>query len=74
MLLSVSRTSVDIDDALISEVMRRYRLPTKKGAVNLALRRLLGDPLTTERILALEGIGWECDLDEMRSGDGLQEF
>jgi len=64
---SVSRTNIEVDDDLVAEAMRRYRLSTKKAAVDLALRRLVRDgPLTTEEILALEGSGWEGDLDEMR--------
>ncbi|MCG1037925.1 type II toxin-antitoxin system VapB family antitoxin, partial [Polaribacter sargassicola] len=62
----ISRTNIDIDDALVSEVMRRYGLTTKKDAVNFALRRLVGVPLTKEFLLSLEGSGWDGDLDEMR--------
>ena len=61
--------------------MRRFRLETKDEAVNLALRMAArepgegsardGDvevePLTVEELRALEGIGWEGDLDEMRA-------
>ena len=63
----MSRTNIDIDDELAAEVMRRFGLTTKKAAVDLALRRLVGLPLTREFLLALEGIGWEGDLDELRS-------
>ena len=62
----MSRTNIDLDDDLVAEVMRRYRVTTKKDAVDLALRRLVGEPLTTEFLLSLEGIGWHGDLDEMR--------
>ncbi|KYH43490.1 type II toxin-antitoxin system VapB family antitoxin [Branchiibius sp. NY16-3462-2] len=62
----MTRTNIDIDDALVSEAMRRYGLTTKKAAVDLALRRLVG-PMTREEALALEGIGWEGDLAEMRN-------
>lgn len=62
----MSRTNIDLDDDLVAEVMRRYRVTTKKDAVDLALRRLVGEPLTTEFLLSLEGIGWDGDLDEMR--------
>lgn len=63
----MTRTNIDIDDALISEVMTRYSLTTKKDAVDLALRRLVGPPLTKEFLRSLEGLGWEGDLDEMRT-------
>lgn len=62
----MSRTNVDLDDELVAEVMRRYDLKTKREALDLALRRLVGPVVTTEDILSLEGIGWDGDLDEMR--------
>ena len=63
----MTRTNIDIDDDLVSEVMRRYNLPTKKEAVNYALRRLVPVPLTKEFLLSLEGIGWSGDLEQMRN-------
>jgi Arc/MetJ family transcription regulator len=47
--------------------MRRFGLSTKKAAVDLALRRLVGLPLTREFLLGLEGVGWQGDLDGLRS-------
>ncbi|MDN5919531.1 MAG: type II toxin-antitoxin system VapB family antitoxin [Pseudonocardia sp.] len=49
------RTNVDIDDEVLSVVMRRYRLATKTEAVDLALRRLAGRPMTREEALAMRG-------------------
>ena len=63
----MSRTNIDIDDVLVTTVMRRYGLCTKKEAVDLALRRLVGAVPTQEELLALEGAGWDGDLDELRS-------
>ena len=63
----MARTNIDIDDELVATVMRRYRLRTKKEAVDLALRRLVGPVPTREELLALEGSGWDGDLDELRS-------
>jgi Arc/MetJ family transcription regulator len=63
----VSRTNIEIDDDLIAEVMRRYSLRTKKEAVDFALRRLSVPKVGREEMLALRGIGWDGDLDEMRS-------
>ena len=65
----MGRTNIDLDDELVAEVIRRYGVKTKKEAVDLALRRLVGEPLTREFLLGLEGIGWGGDLDEMRSQD-----
>jgi Arc/MetJ family transcription regulator len=62
----MSRTNIEIDDELIAEAMRKYGLKTKKEAVDLALRRLVGPRLSPEFIASLEGSGWEGDLDEMR--------
>lgn len=63
----MSRTNIDIDDELAVEVMRRFGLTTKRAAVDLALRRLVGSPLSREFLLGLEGVGWEGDLDDLRS-------
>ena len=62
----VSRTNIDIDDRLVREIIKRYRLASKREAVDLALRRLAGAPLAREEKLGLEGSGWVGDLGEMR--------
>lgn len=62
----MTRTNIDIDDELIAEAMRKFGVQTKKDAVDLALRRLVGPKLTPEIFEAVRGIGWEGDLDEMR--------
>ena len=62
----IARTNIDLDDALIAEVMRRFGVSTKKEAVDLALRRLVGEPLTKEFLLGLEGVGWDGDLKKLR--------
>ena len=62
----MGRTNIEIDDELISRVMVRYGFRTKREAVERALRNLDIEPLSREEILALEGMGWEGDLDSMR--------
>jgi Arc/MetJ family transcription regulator len=62
----MARTNIDLDDDLVAEVMRRFGVPTKKEAVDLALRRLVGAPLGREFLLGLEGVGWNGDLDQLR--------
>ncbi|MGH3546314.1 MAG: type II toxin-antitoxin system VapB family antitoxin [Mycobacteriales bacterium] len=62
----MSRTNIELDDVLVDEIMRRYQLKTKREAVNYALRRVVGTPLTKEFLLSLQGIGWEGDLEQMR--------
>lgn len=64
----MARTNIDLDEALVRRVMRRYGLRTKRAAVDLALRRLDLEPLTQEEALALQGSGWEGDLEALRSG------
>lgn len=63
----MSRTNVDIDDDACAIVMRRYRLATKREAINFALRALAAEPLDLEDARKLRGSGWTGDLDEMRA-------
>jgi Arc/MetJ family transcription regulator len=65
----MGRTNIDIDDDLVRRAMLRYGLRTKREAVDLALRRLVGEPLSLEEALEMEGSGWEGDLDELRRAD-----
>jgi Arc/MetJ family transcription regulator len=64
----MSRTNIDIDDELVASAMKLYGLRTKREAVDLALRRLVGRVSTNphQGMLELQGIGWEGDLDELR--------
>jgi Arc/MetJ family transcription regulator len=66
----VTRTNVDIDDELVAKVMQRYGLASKRAAVDLALRRLAGEPASRHEALALEGSGWDADLEDLRSQIG----
>ena len=63
----MSRTNIDIDEEACDVVMQRYRLATKREAVNFALRTLAGEPLSLEKARRLRGSGWEGDLKELRS-------
>ena len=62
----MARTNIDIDDEACQVVMERYRLATKRDAVNLALRSLAAEPLDLVEARSLRGSGWEGDLDELR--------
>lgn len=64
----MSRTNIDIDDEACSTVMRRYRLASKRDAVNFALRTVAAEALDLEQARRLRGSGWEGDLDELRMG------
>ena len=54
----MTRTNIDIDEEACRKVMERYRLATKRDAVNFALRSIAG---------GLRGSGWSGDLDQMRT-------
>jgi Arc/MetJ family transcription regulator len=68
----VTRTNIEIDDELVGRAMRLYRLRSKREAVDLALRRLVGEPMNKEEALAQEGSGWSGDLAEIRSPEEIQ--
>ena len=53
--MTMVRTNIAIDESRVRTIMRRYRLRTKTEAVDLALRRLAGEPMTREEALAMEG-------------------
>ena len=64
----VTRTNIDIDDQLIERAMRAFGIATKRQVVQLALERLLGGgPMSLSEQLEMEGVGWEGDLETMRS-------
>jgi Arc/MetJ family transcription regulator len=69
-MVCMARTNIDIDEDLVGRAMSRYGLRTKREAVDLALRRLVGEPLSLEDALAMGGTGWDANLDELRSADG----
>ena len=62
----MARTNIDIDERACAAVMRRYRLRTKREAINFALRTLAAEPLSLEQARDLRGSGWSGDLDELR--------
>jgi Arc/MetJ family transcription regulator len=63
----MSRTNIDLDDEACRTGMDRYRLSSKRDAVNLALRMLAGEALDLDQARALRGTGWDGDLDDMRA-------
>lgn len=66
------RTNIDIDDVLIAKVMSATGTKTKRDAVDAALRQTL-QLRRQEGLIALWGIGWEGDLDDMRTSKHLPE-
>jgi Arc/MetJ family transcription regulator len=65
----MGRTNIDIDDELVERAMRRYLLDSKRAAVQLALEQLVGAPMTTDEVLAMEGIGYPTDNDDLEGRD-----
>ncbi|MCC5950313.1 MAG: type II toxin-antitoxin system VapB family antitoxin [Nitriliruptoraceae bacterium] len=63
----MSRTNIDLDDDVVKAAMQLYGTKSKKETVDLALRRLVGARLSVDEAIALEGSGWEGDLDRMRA-------
>lgn len=63
----MGRTNIDIDEEACQKVMDRYALPTKRDAVNFALRHLAEEALDVTSARALRGSGWSGDLDELRA-------
>lgn len=70
----MARTNIEIDDLLINRAMRLYRLRSKREAVDLALRRLVGEPMSREEVLATEGTGWGGELAEVRAPEEIPEL
>ena len=66
----MTRTNIDIDEVACAAVMKRFQLATKREAVNMALRRLVSDPLELAEARNLRGSGWVGDLDDLRAGRG----
>jgi Arc/MetJ family transcription regulator len=63
------RTNIVIDEDLVTKVMDLYGLSTRREAVDLALRYIAGTEERRKATLALEGTGWEGDLDTMRRSE-----
>lgn len=73
-MVYMSRTNIDVDDRLVEMAMERYGLRTKKEAVDLALRRLVGGVMSKEEALAMEGFGWDGNLDEIGGVVVIEEW
>jgi Arc/MetJ family transcription regulator len=63
------RTNIEIDDDLITEAMRIVGQSTKRGTVEEALRRVVAAYRKQKAIEDMAGLGWEGDLDTMRTGE-----
>ena len=61
------RTNIDIDDALMAEAMEVLGVKTKREAVVKALQNAVRSRRQLEAWDGLRGLGWEGDLDDMRT-------
>ena len=56
----------------LEAVRQRYDLRDWSAAVKEAVWRQAFPPMTKEEALAMQGFGWEGDLDEMRDSDPIE--
>ena len=61
------RTNIEIDDALIAEVMVAFGAKTKREAVHMALENAARKARQLRAWDELRGTGWDGDLDDMRT-------
>ncbi|MCL1588829.1 MAG: type II toxin-antitoxin system VapB family antitoxin [Actinomycetia bacterium] len=66
-------THIEIDDALMEEVMDRHGFSTKSEAVDAALRGLAPSFMSRDEALAMRGTGWDGNLDALRDGLSVDE-
>ncbi len=50
-----TRTNIEIEDRYVEAIKTRYGVRTTTEAVDLALRHLVGQPMTREEALAMRG-------------------
>ena len=70
----MTRTNIEIDDDLVDRAMRPYRLQSKREAVDLALRKLVGERMSRDETLDAEERPQASNLDENRSGEEFPEL
>jgi Arc/MetJ family transcription regulator len=68
------RVELDLKRDLLEAVRARYRLPSDRAAVEYALRRAAVTPMSKDEVLEMQGVGWDGDLDALRSGDPGAEW
>lgn len=62
----MGRTNVVVDDQLVIKVKELYGLKTTREAIDFALRAVASTK-SRKSMLELEGMGWEGDLEAMRT-------
>ncbi len=61
------RTNIEIDDALMAEAMEIMGVTTKREAVTRALEGVVRAERQLRAWDGLRGLGWEGDLNDMRT-------
>ncbi len=64
------RTNIELDDDLIASAMELGGFPTKKAAVDQALKDFVRIRRQLRAVDRIEGIGWHGDLEAMRQDRG----
>ncbi len=64
----IMRTNIEIDDELLTAVMQATKQTTKKATVEMALRQVLDAHSRALALAESAGMGWEGDLEAMRTG------
>ncbi len=67
------RTNIVIDDELMAEAIAATGAKTMREAVHESLRRTVRAKKQLEAFRALKGLGWEGDLDDMRTSKHAPE-
>jgi len=62
----MARTNVVVDDRLVEKVKKLYGLKTTREAIDFALRTVASTK-SRKAMLDLQGVGWDGDLDAMRT-------
>lgn len=68
------RTNIEIDDGLMAEATQRSGLKTKRDVIDFVLKRYVKLERQREALESLRGLGWEGDLDAMRTDDPAREW
>ena len=66
------RTNIEIDDTLMREAMAATGATTKRETIDRALRQVVRAERQLKALQGLRGIGWEGDLDDMRTSKYIQ--
>ena len=67
------RTNIEIDEGLLAEAMEALGTKTKRDTIIESLQRTIKARRQLAALRGLEGLGWDGDLDDMRTSKYLPE-